>query len=201
MVSLFFPYHPASSCLGTDYKPAIYNLTVRHSQESQNLYAFSQYAGPPAPNIDKAWHELLSPIDIRVTKEELERNNRTSVELPEGGYLAWLGVFHEVHCVKLLRQWKYKENYYPNITEKQRFDLESHTDHCLDRILASLICHPDTASLVTFYWDKTYAPTVDGTKTLHSCIDWDAMIESTRSRMVSNAEVAALRNPLLEDLP
>ena len=39
-------------------------------------------------------------MHIRVTEAELRRDNQDSVELPEGGgYLGWLGVFHELHCV------------------------------------------------------------------------------------------------------
>lgn len=39
-------------------------------------------------------------MTIRVSKHDLEKNNQSSVELPEGGgYLAWPGVYHELHCV------------------------------------------------------------------------------------------------------
>lgn len=59
----------------------------------------SRYSGPPHPDIDKSWDELFKFRDIRVTAEELNFNQRTSVELPEGGYMAWLGIWHELHCV------------------------------------------------------------------------------------------------------
>ncbi|KAI4137343.1 MAG: hypothetical protein L6R39_007339 [Caloplaca ligustica] len=58
------------------------------------------FAGPPDPSIDMAWHGLLENIHVRVTKEELERSQQTSISLPEGGgYLSWLGVYHELHCL------------------------------------------------------------------------------------------------------
>lgn len=58
------------------------------------------FAGPPDPSIDRAWHGLLENIHIRVTEEELDRSQQTSVLLPEGGgYLSWLGVYHELHCL------------------------------------------------------------------------------------------------------
>ena len=41
----------------------------------------------------------MGNMSIRVTKAELEAHGQTSVQLPGGGYLAWLGVFHELHCV------------------------------------------------------------------------------------------------------
>lgn len=58
------------------------------------------FAGPPDPHIDVAWHGLLEGIHIRVTKEELVKSQQTSVLLPEGGgYLSWLGAYHELHCL------------------------------------------------------------------------------------------------------
>lgn len=59
----------------------------------------SPFTGSPGPESDRAWHDLLSNMTVRVSREELERGNQTSVELPGGGYMAWLGVFHELHCV------------------------------------------------------------------------------------------------------
>lgn len=59
----------------------------------------SPFTGSPGPDSDRAWHDLLSNMSVRVSREELERGNQTSVELPDGGYMAWLGVFHELHCV------------------------------------------------------------------------------------------------------
>ena len=59
----------------------------------------SPYVGPPTPELDVAWRDLMGNMSIRVTKAELERTGQRSVELPQGGYLAWLGVFHELHCI------------------------------------------------------------------------------------------------------
>jgi hypothetical protein len=58
------------------------------------------FAGPPVPEIDKSWEELLDNMNMRVEKGELERNGQASVPLPEGGgHLAWFGAFHDLHCI------------------------------------------------------------------------------------------------------
>jgi Mycotoxin biosynthesis protein UstYa len=59
----------------------------------------SPYVGPPSAPLDMAWQSLLANMSIRVSKAELERHGQNSVALPEGGHLAWLGVFHQLHCV------------------------------------------------------------------------------------------------------
>lgn len=72
----------------------------------------------------------------------------------------------------------------------------SHIDHCLDRIRAVLMCHPDISSLVTFYWENNSKPTVNSTKTLHECVDWDALMVSMKGRWVGPDEMSVLENPL-----
>jgi hypothetical protein len=58
------------------------------------------YAGRPNTDIDAAWDELMAPMHIRVTANELSHDHQESVALPEaGGYLGWLGAFHELHCI------------------------------------------------------------------------------------------------------
>ena len=59
----------------------------------------SPYVGPPTPELDVAWRDLMGNMSIRVTNAELKHTGQKSVELPQGGYLAWLGVFHELHCI------------------------------------------------------------------------------------------------------
>lgn len=78
---------------------AIDNLVVAAASKPYDDFEQSPYAGLPSPSIDAAWHYLLEHTTIRVTPTELNRSNQTSVELPGGGYMAWLGVFHELHCI------------------------------------------------------------------------------------------------------
>jgi len=58
----------------------------------------SPYVGDPAVKIDITWQALLTDINMRVTKEELDQHDQMSVQLPEGGHLASLKLFHQLHC-------------------------------------------------------------------------------------------------------
>ncbi|KAK3679963.1 hypothetical protein LTR78_000340 [Recurvomyces mirabilis] len=58
------------------------------------------YKGSRSPRLDRAWHGLFENQNIRVTKEELEKANKTSVELADGS--GWYGV--PDHCIDQLRQ-------------------------------------------------------------------------------------------------
>ena len=79
---------------------AITNLSITYLPWAYTDFEESQFAGPPSPSVDKAWHNLLENTTLRVSEQELERSNQTSVALPVGGgFMAWLGVYHQLHCI------------------------------------------------------------------------------------------------------
>ena len=62
--------------------------TFENSLETAN-----PYKGEPRKELDDAWNKLLAPSAIRVSKEDLERINKTSIPIADGsGYMATLGV-------------------------------------------------------------------------------------------------------------
>ena len=84
----------------SDDNLAIENLEIHRDTRSHDVHASSKFSGPPDTVVDVAWAELLGSMNIRVSDAELARNGRSSVEFPDnGGFLAWLGVFHELHCI------------------------------------------------------------------------------------------------------
>ena len=85
---------------GTNFHKAIDNISVSYTPKQYTDFEQSPFAGPPSPGVDKAWHDLLLSTSLRVSDAEMARSNQTSVRLPEGGgYIAWLGVYHELHCI------------------------------------------------------------------------------------------------------
>jgi len=79
---------------------AVSNLEFKYTGSVFHRLNNTPFAGPPSPELDAAWQNLLAPMHIRITEEELQQDNQTSVALTEGGgFLGWLGVFHELHCI------------------------------------------------------------------------------------------------------
>ncbi|PVH90641.1 hypothetical protein DM02DRAFT_506826, partial [Periconia macrospinosa] len=133
----------------------------------------SQYVGAPSNFIDASWHHLLENATIRVTAEELHSTNQKSIELPQGGYMAWFSVFHELHCI-LVRQWIYRDHYHPNMSDSEMEERSIHTSHCLDVIRSAVMCHADS-TLVTFRWANASKPMLDPNRPGHRCVDWDVL--------------------------
>ncbi|KAL8827046.1 MAG: hypothetical protein Q9191_003430 [Dirinaria sp. TL-2023a] len=176
----------------------IYTPTLFHRLNA------TPYAGPPSPELDAAWDALLAPMHISVSAEELERDNQKSVALPEsGGYLGWMGVFHELHCIRMLREWNYRSYYHDasssssNLSAAEAAHLEQHVDHCFEMLRQSAVCHAD-ASLTTFVWhpEKT-RPMFNASESVHRCVDWELLMDSVKDRVVDEEEILRLKNPLM----
>jgi hypothetical protein len=79
---------------------AISNLKINYVPVTPPGLPTSPYAGPPSDLVEQSWHELLKNINLRVTGSELQQSDQTSIPLPEGGgYMAWIGAHHQLHCI------------------------------------------------------------------------------------------------------
>lgn len=80
------------------------------------------YVGPPSPEIDKAWDQLLKGRYFVVTEEEAEEAFGKSHGLyyhEHLGYMVGLDVFHALHCVEQLRRALDREHYYNRETNER----------------------------------------------------------------------------------
>lgn len=142
-------------CITDSNLLAVLQLPIKSDPQLYDNLNHNPFVGPPTSRVDAAWHDLLDNIHLRVSKEELERAKQSSIELPEGGgHLAWLAVYHELHCLvsrrlrqdhffnvishtdlaklirwhqKVIRRWTYQDHYYPNLTAKERNHWEVHS--------------------------------------------------------------------------
>lgn len=84
----------------------------------------NKYRGPPSNELDAAWDEITYPKGglTRLSKDELRRINASEyaaayTEEMGGGYIAGIEVFHQLHCVNMLRQATYMSYYLPRNPE------------------------------------------------------------------------------------
>jgi len=117
------------------------------------------------------------------------------VALPDGDYLAWLEVYHQLHCVKYLRQWIYRDHYHPDVDDDDVPHLLLHTDHCLELLRQAVMCRADS-TLMTFEWkDGEDKPMLKLESPEHVCADWDDLVGKMQSRVVDEEEMDRLSNP------
>ncbi|RYC65090.1 hypothetical protein CHU98_g1122 [Xylaria longipes] len=145
------------------------DLEFKHIVQKFVHVETSPFSGPPSFEVDTAWHELLKYTTLRASAAELKSSNQTSVELPNGGFMVWLGVFHQLHCIKMLRHWIYRDYYHPNLPESDRAHWESHVDQS--------------------------RPMLNTKPIEHQCIDWDVLMGSLKQRVVDSDEMSRMVNP------
>ncbi|KAI0855865.1 hypothetical protein F4860DRAFT_446445 [Xylaria cubensis] len=189
--TIFFILYVCFTAIVLIAYPLNYNCSRRFVLSSE-----SPYAGSPSKDIDRAWTKLLDHINLRVSDREIASSNQTSVRLPNGqGSLVWMDVSHQLHCVKYLRQWIYRDHYHPEVGPEETPHWLLHTDHCLDLIRQALMCHPDT-SLMTFHWAAgSREPMLKLESPEHDCVDWEDLMQKVEPRRVSDTEMAVLINP------
>ncbi|KAJ8133272.1 hypothetical protein O1611_g346 [Lasiodiplodia mahajangana] len=189
-----------SSCPSTAkaYSPA--NEAIKYTKTVSyhgGLHEASPYRGKPRPELDKAWHDLLEHNNIRISKEELQRMNRTAIELYDGsGFFGQLSAYHHLHCLKFIRQVLHPEYYDTNTTDR-----DEHVDHCIDDLRQALMCHADP-SIVTFDWKgPNWRRPWPNFNIEHTCVDWDALGAWAAERSFDIYDQHTVVHPNLGKLP
>ncbi|KAG0648153.1 hypothetical protein D0Z07_5820 [Hyphodiscus hymeniophilus] len=91
---------------------------------------FNIYNGDPSPQLDDAWDllfhrqkpcypvrlctsSLCPDANIRVSQAEIDQLGRSSIELRDGSgdYFGTLDVYHQLHCLKYIRQYIHQDYY------------------------------------------------------------------------------------------
>ncbi|CAK7207412.1 hypothetical protein SEUCBS139899_010222 [Sporothrix eucalyptigena] len=142
------------------------------------------------PEVDLAWDYIANDIgDTMISEEELDRlglpRNSLKITHPrtgEVGYRAALEVFHQLHCLNLVRQAVYKDYYKMHGGDvggaESKEDLMGHVDHCIETLRTNLMCQSDIG-IFTFklfpeygFADDDYWPDFN---TLHTCRNFEAV--------------------------
>lgn len=80
--------------------PALEAVRYERIAFNGDLKEPNRYRGPPSPELDEAWHQLMEYSNIRINKETLDLLNRSSIKLADGsGYFGALNVHHHLHCL------------------------------------------------------------------------------------------------------
>ncbi|KAH8677622.1 hypothetical protein BX600DRAFT_545367 [Xylariales sp. PMI_506] len=178
------------------YSPASSAVKYEIIRFNTSLIIDSPFVGPPSTTTDAAWAKLVNNTMIAVPKSDLSRIKSTSIPIPDTDdmYFAGLGVFHELHCLKRIRQYIWKEHYFPNLSENDERLNKLHTDHCIEIIRQSIQCHSDT-SLFTMHWSEGEPePQADFTQE-HACIDFAAINAWAQERRIDASKPGLLVHP------
>ncbi|KAF9885961.1 hypothetical protein FE257_012136 [Aspergillus nanangensis] len=176
-------------------------ITYRGAQDDDN-----PYKGHPSPELDAAWGQLTEVRHVSISPEIMAAINKSSsnaVQLPDGNYLGATEVFHQLHCLNLIRQHSYKEYYEvdgrrpPGLTDSQA-TLRHHLDHCIDILRQNIMCYGDT-SVITHNWVQGFQFPYPNFNTKHKCRNFDKIVEWEKNHQIKDpgrpADAVVLQTP------
>ncbi|CEJ87240.1 hypothetical protein VHEMI04349 [[Torrubiella] hemipterigena] len=186
-------YHP-------DLFPSIAKANVFHgdSRPFSLTVAGTVFAGEPSPELDAAWRDLLDNTTIRVSKEDLDYYNVTSLPFADGsGYASEIFMTHELHCLKKIRQWVYKEHYFEHVQGFARNELARHINHCIETLRQGIMCRGDVSlATYTYLGNASYVKGVTArTWGTHQCANFDAIMKWNRENAVDIFAPGVLIDP------
>ncbi|KAF8808533.1 hypothetical protein BYT27DRAFT_6548441 [Phlegmacium glaucopus] len=157
--------------VGLEYSPVKFQ-----SFHTKNRSIFDM---PPSPEVDAAWEALYNTAAIRLTKKEAAKlpNNTLPIPGESDGYIGALYVFHQLHCLDVIRQTLYASHY------NNTFD-DSVIRYCLSGLRQSFMCSADT-SVIVWQWSDVQQQAVERTDVPHSCRDFTRIQDWVRSRYVN----------------
>ncbi|KAK3499422.1 uncharacterized protein B0T23DRAFT_17021 [Neurospora hispaniola] len=143
------------------YSPLLEDGVIEY--ENERFHPDRIFQEDPSPSVDKAWESILGPSDGRVrlplvTSQKLSYPSSEIYYAP-GSYIYGGSMFHQLHCLDLIRRSFWRGHYFPNTSDAEYHD---HRAHCLDFLRQAIMCNGDVQ--MTYWWNKTYTYVDEDTK-------------------------------------
>ncbi|CAD6442281.1 17df0216-ab5f-4fdf-9299-d5be12ebca94 [Sclerotinia trifoliorum] len=186
------------------YSPILEAIDDDAFQEVKFKYSLwynSPFKGPPTPEVQEAWHDIMKYGEIGVPASDILRvgHNLTAVQYPAsvgGGYPAIASGTHALHCLHYIWQDHYID-ILPSVAEtKAQIPemYERHYEHCIDYTRQYLMCNFDT-TIIPLYWVRNHQQPTPNGNTIHKCVDWDRLQNWLAERAVQMPEGFEWRQP------
>lgn len=150
------------------------------------------YVGPPSPEIDAAWEELLQGRYAPLLDAEVDKiNSDNSVPNLEPigeddvrGFFGGPDMLHSLHCINSLRR-QLDPGYYKDSESWLEEYGRMHIEHCIEQLRQAVMCYGDTTP-VTLKAVRNAEGKVWGllgeTEREHTCRDWRSVREWATER-------------------
>jgi len=142
---------------------------------------------------DKLWESTYNFGISGITKEEASHLLNATLPAPNdpSTYMIQLEVFHNLHCLNMLRKSLYPEEYPEMVDYNQDGSINHntlaalHMDHCLDALRQSTMCEADITPVIFVhnFFGRGVFPKLVAT---HTCRDFDAIVDWAKDHEVKD---------------
>ncbi|EGX90436.1 hypothetical protein CCM_06856 [Cordyceps militaris CM01] len=140
----------------------------------------SKYLGS-TPSVDEAWDNLYNKTLISQILPEAAAhlvNATTRFSNDTDYHIVELDVFHQLHCLNMMRKLVYPNAYPMDLTSgsDEAQDNIFHMEHCYEQLRQSLQCTSDL-STITWQWSRKQQRFIGNVHTMHTCKNFDKIHE------------------------
>ncbi|MCJ1261976.1 hypothetical protein MMC22_001845 [Lobaria immixta] len=158
----------------------IFDGAVYFNESSQMLEMetnpnLPQFVGPPSPEIDQAWYDMLRGRIFTITEQDALAFPGLTTLPNTGKYYMELDMFHSLHCLNILRR-ELDREYYSQHGGVYRWNFPPkwdrvHMDHCIDQLRQNIQCAGDLTPLAMY--SSRGSNISIGRSTSHTCRNFD----------------------------
>lgn len=153
-------------------------LSYSTHQPEADAWKTGLFCGAPSRDSNAAWDRLQQVRGVAITSKVASR-----LKLPETGLSAGngmtatlLGVQHNLHCIRFLRQVLHPSYYYPNQTVTERKERVMHAGHCLEALRQSVMCKPDLTPRGVVWEDDEKSNIKVNPSAKLECLEWSSLV-------------------------
>ena len=163
------------------------NGTLADEEETPSIFRQA-----PSPEVDAAWNRfsmvgfhVISSADVIKIGKDPSKTVRAPLDWGYGvdAHLAQLDVFHQIHCLNVLRRHMYPAYY----TEDWSILNDLHPMHCLHMLLQNLMCEA-SVDMITSVWMETQKHPYPDMSINRQCRDFEAVLEWNQENKVPGME-------------
>ncbi|KAI1501134.1 hypothetical protein F5X99DRAFT_409448 [Biscogniauxia marginata] len=179
------------------WSPAISLIRYQDVKIEGDFFKPSPYRGA-GDDVDRAWDELwmIGGVPIRIDDNELalihKSSKRNWTRIPDsrgGGIAGYPEVFHQLHCLNMLRMASYPEHYYtshPFFSEHSASITRAHLDHCVEILRMQLQCTAEMTPILTEDLPGHEFPAADF-NVVHKCKNFEELYAWTKENVLHGA--------------
>ncbi|KAF5019109.1 hypothetical protein F66182_8878 [Fusarium sp. NRRL 66182] len=159
-------YSPAQAAV--EYETVVFSGGLREET--------SKFRGS-SKDVDAHWDELYNQVLIsEITAESAANlpNATTPFTNDTSHYVVELDVFHQLHCLNMLRKLVYPHVYEMDLTSTsdEAADNIFHMEHCYEQLRQSLQCSSDI-STIYWEWSEKRQRMFGNVRTTHTCKNFE----------------------------
>jgi len=175
-------------------------LTFSTVQPDADAWKDSLYTSEPSHNSNAAWKQLQEVRGVAITPEEAARLNipDTGLTAGNGTTATLLGIQHNLHCIRFVRQVLHPGYYYPDETAEEHKGKVMHAGHCLEALRQSMMCTPDLTPRSVIWEDEERTNIAVNPSVRMECLNWESLVGWMRGRGYSLSDLWE-ENPAVEE--